>query len=188
MVAYQLVVELEQLNAQRKVVTDQITRAAEQSFQQQPAWESQPIVVARSEGWQPGVVGIVAAKLAETYDRPAVVLVEENGILRGSMRSPEGFDVASALRTCAPLLRSHGGHRMAGGLSLDAAHADAVIGQLGELAAHRTPAPMSTLQLDAELQEKHLNLPIARLVRSLEPFGPGNEEPVFVLRNTRLHK
>jgi single-stranded-DNA-specific exonuclease len=77
---------------------------------------------------------------------------------------------------------------MAGGLSLDAAHADALIGQLGELAAHRTPAPMSTLQLDAELQEKHLNLPIARLVRSLEPFGPGNEEPVFVLRNTRLHK
>lgn len=188
MVAYQLVVELEQLNAQRKVVTDQITRAAEQSFQQQAAWESQPIVVARSEGWQPGVVGIVAAKLAETYDRPAVVLVEENGILRGSMRSPEGFDVASALRSCAPLLRSHGGHRMAGGLSLDAADAEALIGQLGELAAHRTPAPMPTLQLDAELQEKHLNLPIARLVRSLEPFGPGNEEPIFVLRNTRLYK
>ena len=188
MVAYQLVVDLEELNAQRKVATDQITRAAEQLIQEQAAWENQPIVVVRSEGWQPGVVGIVAAKLAETYDRPAVVLVEENGVLRGSMRSPEGFDVASALRSCAPLLRSHGGHRLAGGLSLDVLDAEALIGQLGALAADRIPAPMPTLQLDAELQDKHLNLEIARLVRSLEPFGPGNEEPVFVLRNTRLHK
>ncbi len=188
MVAYQLVVDLEELNAQRKVATDQITRAAEQLIHEQAAWENQPIVVVRSEGWQPGVVGIVAAKLAETYDRPAVVLVEENGVLRGSMRSPEGFDVASALRSCAPLLRSHGGHRLAGGLSLDVLDAEALIGQLGALAADRIPAPMPTLQLDAELQDKHLNLEIARLVRSLEPFGPGNEEPVFVLRNTRLHK
>jgi single-stranded-DNA-specific exonuclease len=187
-VAYQLVMELEGLNSQRKIATDRITRDAEAIIREQAAWERQPIVVVRSEGWQPGVVGIVAAKLAETYDRPAVVLVEENGVLRGSMRSPEGFDVAGALRECAPLLRSHGGHRLAGGLSLDAAHADAFIEQLGALAADRIPAPMPALHLDAELQDKHLNLEIARLVRGLEPFGPGNEEPVFVLRNTRLQK
>ncbi len=187
-VAQQLVLELEQLNSQRKIVTDQITHAAEQMIRRQAAWESQPVVLVRSEGWQTGVVGIVAARLAEAYDRPAVVLVEEGGVLRGSMRAPDGFDVVQALNACSPLLRTYGGHRSAGGLSLDVAQADAFIEQLGELAAGRPPAAAPVLQLDAELQEKHLNLEIARLVRSLEPFGPGNEEPVFVLRNTRLQK
>jgi single-stranded-DNA-specific exonuclease len=187
-VAQQLVLELEGLNSQRKITTDRITLAAEQMIRQQAPLDSQPVIVVRSEGWQTGVVGIVAAKLAEAYDRPAVVLAEEDGVLRGSMRAPEGFDVAQALNACAPLLRSHGGHRLAGGLSLDAGHADALIDQLGLLAADRVPVAMPVLQLDAELQEKHLNLEIARLVRSLEPFGPGNEEPVFLLRNARLQK
>jgi single-stranded-DNA-specific exonuclease len=188
LVAHDLVLELEALNAQRKAATDAITQEAERLMRRNPDWESQPVLVVRSKGWQAGVLGIVAARLSETYDRPAVVLVEEDGMLRGSMRSPDGFDVASALATCSPLLRSHGGHRLAGGLSLDAEHADALIGQLMELASERTPAPTPTLQLDAVLQEKHLNLEIARLVRTLEPFGPGNEEPVFVLRNVRLQK
>jgi len=187
-VAQQLVLELEQLNIQRRLATDEITRAAEQMIRRQPAWESQPIVLVRSAGWQPGVVGIVAARLMEVYDRPAVVLVEENGVLRGSMRAPDGFDVVRALDACSALLRTHGGHRAAGGLSLAVADADAFIEQLSALAADRPPASAPVLQLDAELQEKHLNLEIARLVRSLEPFGPGNEEPVFVLRNTRLQK
>ncbi len=187
-VAHQLVLELEALNSQRKMATDQITLAAEALIRTQPAWETQPVVMVRSEGWQAGVVGIVAARLAESYDRPAIVLTEEGGVLRGSMRAPDGFDVVKALDSCAPLLRSHGGHRSAGGLSLDVAQVDELVERLCALAADREPVPMPVLQLDAELQEKHLSLEIARLVRTLEPFGPGNEEPVFVLRNTRLQK
>ena len=187
-VAQQLVLELEALNSQRKAATDRITLEAERMIRQQAGWERQPVLVVRSAEWQAGVVGIVAARLVEAYDRPAVVLTEEDGVLRGSMRAPEGFDVVQALDACAPLLRSHGGHRAAGGLSLDTAQADALVEQLCALAANWTPAPMPDLRLDAELQEKHLNLEIARQVRALEPFGPGNEEPVFVVRNTRLQK
>jgi single-stranded-DNA-specific exonuclease len=187
-VAHDLVLELEGLNARRKLATDEITLEAERLMRLHPEWDSQPVLVVRSEGWQAGVLGIVAARLSETYDRPAVVLVEEDGVLRGSMRAPDGFDVARALASCSPLLRSHGGHRLAGGLSLDAGNADELTGQLAELASERTPAAMPSLRIDAELQEKHLNLEIARLVRSLEPFGPGNEEPVFMLRNVRLQK
>ena len=187
-VAHDLMLELEALNTRRKLTTDAITLEAEQLLRQHPAWESQPVLVVHSEGWQAGVLGIVAARLAETYDRPAVVLVEEAGVLRGSMRAPDGFDVAGALANCGSLLRSHGGHRLAGGLSLDAGNAQELIGQLRELASGRTPASIPALQIDADLQEKHLNLEIARLVRSLEPFGPGSEEPVFALRNVRLQK
>ncbi|MEZ4665946.1 MAG: single-stranded-DNA-specific exonuclease RecJ [Thermomicrobiales bacterium] len=187
-VAQGLMLQLEELNARRKRATDEITRDAERLLQRDPTWQSHPVLVVQSEGWQAGVLGIVAAKLSEAHDRPAVVLVEEDGILRGSMRSPEGFDVAGALANCAPLLRTHGGHRLAGGLSLESGNVSRLIDQLTELAAERTPAIMPSLQLDAELQEKHLNLEIARLVRTLEPFGPGNEEPVFVLRNVRLQK
>ncbi len=187
-VAHELVLKLEALNTRRKLATEEIMLEAERLMRQRPEWESQPVLVVHSEGWQAGVLGIVAARLAETYDRPAVVLVEEDGVLRGSMRAPDGFDVAAALANCGSLLRSHGGHRLAGGLSLDAGNAGELISQLTELASDRTPASMAALQIDAELQEKHLNLEIARLVRSLEPFGPGSEEPVFVLRNVRLQK
>lgn len=186
--ARQLVFELEGLNAQRRFTTDRIMREAEQMFRRQPAWDRQSMVVVRSAGWQIGVVGIVAARLVEAYDRPAVVLTEEAGVLRGSMRAPEGFDVVHALEACAPLLRSHGGHRSAGGLSLDVEQFGALTEKLCALASDWSPSPMPELQLDAELQEKHLNLDIARLVRTLEPFGPGNEEPIFILRNTPLQK
>lgn len=187
-VAHELVMQLEQLNMRRKAVTDEITGTAERMMRRQRDWERQPVVVVRSEGWPAGVLGIVAARLVETYDRPALVLAEEEGLLRGSMRAPEGFDVAGALASCASLLRSHGGHRLAGGLSLDVGHVDALVEQLNALAADRVPAPMPTLQLDAVLQEKHLTLETARLLRTLEPFGPGNEEPVFVIRGARLQK
>jgi single-stranded-DNA-specific exonuclease len=187
-IAYELVMELEALNARRKTATDEITGEAERLIRLGDAWEQQPVIVVRSEGWQGGVLGIVAARLAETYDRPALVLVEENGLLRGSMRAPDGFDVAGALSTCSPLLRSHGGHRLAGGLSLDAANFGALVDQLGSIAADRAPAPSPTLRLDAVLQEKHLSLDVARVVRTLEPFGPGNDEPVFVMRGVRLQK
>lgn len=187
-VAYELVLDLEDLNTKRKAATDEIAREAERLLQLEPGWDTRPVLVVRSPGWQAGVVGIVAARLAETYNRPAMVLVEEDGILRGSMRAPDGFDVAAALARCSPLLRSHGGHRLAGGLSLDAGYADDLVEQMTSIASDRTPAPAPTLQLDAELQEKHLNLEIARLVRTLEPFGNGNEEPVFLLRNARLQK
>ncbi len=187
-VARDLVLELEELNARRKRATDEITHEAERLLRQRKGWDSQPVLVVQAKEWQSGVLGIVAARLSETYDRPALVLVEEDGVLRGSMRASVGFDVAGALASCAPLLRSHGGHRMAGGLSLDAGNIEVLTAKLAGLASDRTPAAMPSLQIDAELQEKHLSLEIARLVRSLEPFGPGNEEPVFVLRNTRLQK
>lgn len=183
-----LVAELEILNAGRRIATDQIAASAEQQMKLAPGGTERPIVVVQSPGWQAGVLGIVAARLVESYDRPALVLVEEDGVLRGSMRAPEGFDVAAALATCAPLLRSHGGHRLAGGLSLDAGQIDQLVEQLCALAADRTPAPSATLQLDAVLQQKHLDLETARKIRQLEPFGPGNEEPVFVLKNARLQK
>ena len=130
-VAHELVLELESLNTRRKMATDEITEAAERLLREQPGWDSHPVLVVRSEGWQAGVLGIVAARLSETYDRPAVVLVEEDGLLRGSMRAPDGYDVAGTLSSCSPLLRSHGGHRLAGGLSLDVANAGALIEQLG---------------------------------------------------------
>lgn len=187
-VAQQLALELEQLNSQRRTTTDQIVHMAEQMIRQQPAWEKQSVMVVYGKDWQVGVVGIVAARLVEAYDRPAVVLVEQDGVLRGSMRAPEGFDVVKALDACSVLLRSHGGHRAAGGLSLDSTQIDELTERLDALAADRAPISKPSLRLDAELQEKHLNLEIVRLVRSMEPFGPGNEEPVFVLRNTRLQR
>lgn len=183
-----LVAELEALNGRRRMATEETTRHAEQLFTSRPGWADEPVVIVHAPGWHAGVVGIVAARLAERYDRPALVLVEEDGCLRGSIRAPEGFDVASALTACAPLLRSHGGHSLAGGLSLDRENLQPLRTMLAGVAADRRSAAAPTLQLDAELQERHLTLDIARLVRKLEPFGPGNDDPIFVLRGVRLHK
>ncbi|MEZ4506279.1 MAG: DHHA1 domain-containing protein [Thermomicrobiales bacterium] len=91
--------QLEELNARRKRATDEITRDAERLLQRDPTWQSHPVLVVQSEGWQAGVLGIVAAKLSEAHDRPAVVLVEEDGSCGARCALPKDSMLPERLRT-----------------------------------------------------------------------------------------
>ncbi len=150
-----------------------------------PARAATALVVA-GNGWHPGVIGIVAARLVERYYRPAIVIAIDpaTGVGKGSGRTITGVDLYEALTQCAPWLIQFGGHRMAAGLTIRAdqlepfraAFADAVARQL------RPDTFEPTLMIDAEVALGDCTWSLLESVGRLAPFGPGNPEPVFVAR------
>lgn len=139
------------------------------------------------EGWHPGVIGIVASRLKERYNRPAFVVALENGIGKGSGRSVSGVDMGAAVIAAkqAGLLINGGGHKMAAGLTVAVdkiadlhAFLDTRLG--GEIAAQRI-AP--SLSVDGALTLMAANRSLVDLLERLQPFGAGNAEPVYVLRD-----
>ncbi len=109
--------QIEGLNAQRRLLTNQVYEAAEAQLRETPDLLSEPAIILFNENWPGGVVGIVANKLVERYRKPTILLNQsENGILRGSARSVEGLHITEAIATQKDLLLGFGGHPMAAGL------------------------------------------------------------------------
>ncbi len=178
-----LAAQIEGLNAQRRLLTNQVYDAAEAQLRENRDLLSKPVIILSNANWPGGVVGIVANKLVERYHKPAILLNQsDDGILRGSARSIEGLHITEAIASQKDLLLGFGGHPMAAGLSLKVENFRnfrkgldrAVEKQLGE-GPHEEP----TLQIDAWLGLEELNLELAESLELLAPFGAGN--PVLIL-------
>ena len=147
--------------------------------------------VVYSPNWHKGVVGIVASRLIERCYRPTIVLTAgEDGIISGSARSVEGFDIYSAIDSCRDLLTNFGGHVYAAGLSM---HKDNLpeFKQRFEayVASHiREDQKQPTLHIEAQIQLSDIDQRFYNILRHLEPFGPGNPRPVFITRNLINHR
>jgi single-stranded-DNA-specific exonuclease len=178
--AARLAAELQERNEQRQrlqeiIWTEALAAAAEQ--------QHEPAIVVGAEGWHPGIVGIIAARLVDRFARPAVVVGFRAGAGRGSARTVAGFDLFAALSLCASHLDRFGGHAAAAGMSvrapaLDAfrrAFIDAVAGQ-----ARGRTAPL--IRVDAVADLGDLDVPFTEELARLAPFGAANAEPVFALR------
>lgn len=173
-----LAVQIEGLNAQRRLLTSQVYEAAEAQLRENPDLLTEPAIVLSHRGWPGGVVGIVANKLVDRYHKPAILLNEsEDGIMRGSARSIEGLHITEAIATQKDILRGFGGHPMAAGMSFDADKltefrkglGKAIEKQLGEVVREE---PM--LQIDAWLGLDKINISLAESLEMLAPFGAGN--------------
>jgi len=181
--------QIEGLNQQRRLLTAQVYQAAEAQLQENPALLEEAALVLAHSGWPGGVVGIVANKLAEKYQKPAILFNEADGVLRGSARSVEGLHITEAIATQSHLLRGFGGHPMAAGMSLDAnllsdfrrGLGRAVAQQLGEVTRAEP-----TLQIDAWLHLNEATLELAGALEALSPFGAGNSPLTFATRSVTL--
>ena len=182
--------QIEGLNAQRRLLTNQVYEAAETQLRENPHLLSEAAIILANENWPGGVVGIVANKLVERYRKPAILLNQsENGILRGSARSVEGLHITEAITTQKNLLLGYGGHPMAAGLALEAWRLDAfrkglgkaIEGQLGRIVRQEP-----TLQIDAWLKLDEIDLPFAESLEALAPFGPGNPSLKFATHRVIL--
>jgi len=144
-----------------------------------------PCIVVASEGWSPGLIGLVASRLVEEYYRPTLVFTLDGDCYRGSARSIPGFDITKALGACGHLLHEFGGHAMAAGCTVARNNLDAL---RSDLLAHATPllsaeTLVPTLRVDAPIKIETLHDPAVRdALRQMRPFGAGNCEPLFVLR------
>ena len=175
-----LATQLENYNAQRQLLCNQVTQAAEAQLRADPSLLANPVLVLGHPIWPGGVVGIVASRLVERYRKPAILFsTPANEPARGSARSVEGLNITTAIAAQKDLLLNFGGHPMAAGLALEQGKlpefyrrlSRTVEKMLGET-AHEEPE----LRIDTWLDLPGVTLDLAAAFESLAPFGPGNEK------------
>jgi single-stranded-DNA-specific exonuclease len=196
MLAYELLAEenydkalekaqaLQELNIRRQ----DLTREAQESIRSQLEIEDNaPLIFAQGK-FQPGIVGLVAGRLAEEYYRPAVVMEMGETESRASCRSIPQFDITAALDMCADLLVRHGGHAQAAGLTISNENIPRLKQHLeaAATAAFEDEPPQRILEYDAEVDLRDLSEALWEELQQLEPTGHSNEKPVLVSRKVRV--
>lgn len=180
---------VDELNKERQALVKQITVEAEERMHQLYGEELPKVLVIEGEGWNAGVVGIVASRLTEKYYRPAIVLSVEldKGIAKGSARSIEGFDLYQELSKNASLLTHYGGHQMAAGLTLPidevASLRRALERQAEQILSTEKLTPK--IQIDVPLQLTEIDLQIVEQLEQLRPFGVGFEKPLYLIEDVK---
>ncbi len=179
--------ELVAVNKDRQAIEAAIFKEAVERVDKQPFADREPIVVA-GEGWHSGVIGIVAARLAEQYQLPAVVLAGEDGVFKGSGRTCGSFDLLAAIEAASSHTIRYGGHRKAAGLSVAAEQLEDFRQALIHYGRDRVdPAQMGpSLTADLEVAPEDLTLASARDLEKLMPFGEENPKPLFILKEVRI--
>ncbi len=182
--------QIEGLNAQRRLLTNQVYEAAELQLRENQNLLSEPAILLTSQNWPGGVVGIVANKLVERHRKPAILLNQsEDGTLRGSARSIEGLDITAAIATQKNLLLGFGGHPMAAGLALEAGKLSAFRKGLGKAIEEQLGKVIleePILQIDAWLDLNDINLELAESLEALAPFGAGNPPLILATHKVSL--
>ena len=180
--------ELETLNARRQALDQRVLEDAVQLADRalDAGAEDRALVLA-AEGWHPGVIGIVASRLVERYGRPTFLVGWDGDTGRGSGRSIAGFDLHAALHRVGHHLEKYGGHTMAAGLTIRRdryeAFRIAFLAVAGELLGPTDLVPAQ--RVDLELPLRLVSEDLEKLIRYLEPCGPGNPAPVFGVRGAR---
>ncbi len=130
-------------------------------------------------------MGIVASRLVEAYYKPTVVLTKSNGFVTGSARSIAGFDLYEAIESCADLLENFGGHVYAAGLTLKEENLEEFARRIDAFIAGKITAEMLVpiVDIDARLDFSQITPKFFRILKQFQPFGPGNNNPVFVTEN-----
>ncbi len=180
--------QLEGLNNRRKLLMDQILAAAHEQISREPALLELNALVLHQPDWHSGVIGPVANRLAEQYQRPVVMLVGAGPVLRGSARSSAGVDITAAIKLCGEFILSVGGHPGAAGLSLAAENLGVFRRALSRaVEAVRDPnAVTEGLAIDAVLPLDRVTLKLAQEIERLAPFGPGNPAVTFAALNLKV--
>lgn len=180
---------LDTLNGDRKRIEQRVVREAKERFKAELETTNPPAVVLADADWHPGVIGIAAGRLAERFERPAVLIaLDENGAGQGSGRSYNGFDLHAGLAAAATHLDSFGGHKAAAGVRVRAENVDAFRDAFCEHVADATAGhdPDAAVDIDAEILLDELTPAALRELDRLGPFGAANPKPGFVATNLTL--
>jgi single-stranded-DNA-specific exonuclease len=148
------------------------------------------VLVLASAEWHPGIIGIVASRLVERYNRPCALIAVQNGVGKGSARARAPFHLWEALNQCTHLLHRFGGHRVAAGFELEAAQIPALRAALNVIGERTMSdedlAPL--VEIDSWLELKEVTTNFAREIDALAPFGMGNPTPVFAATEILVQK
>jgi single-stranded-DNA-specific exonuclease len=180
---------LDTQNRERQAVEKEMFNAAENQI----AAEFDPVahaaIVIGARDWHPGVLGIVASRIARKYHRPTIVVgFDDAGVGKGSGRSIDGFSLVAALNQCGEFLDKFGGHEMAAGLTISEKDFPDFVNAFRKVAREMLSDDylQPRLQLDQELSFSELNFDLLRWHEMLQPFGSGNPQPLFFAREVEL--
>jgi single-stranded-DNA-specific exonuclease len=193
--------ELDEENEKRRAVQDRVFREAKEKVE--AAYGAAPLrapgIVVWDEGWPHGIVGIVAAKLTETYSRPALVAGLEGGKAKGSGRTCGGVDLLRSLEPARALFVRMGGHQAAVGFTAEPEQLEAVreafnhgvtaaLGMADDTPAAEVAARLEGYEVvaDAEVRLEDVSRELVDEIEKMSPFGEGNREPLFTVRDVSL--
>ena len=165
-------------NTERQHACDELYAQAVAQIRAAGAFD--PVVMLAAKDWNAGFVGIVAARIAEEFSRPALLFVQRGEMLRGSARSVEGVNIFEALKACSEYIEEFGGHSQAAGVNVRADRFDDLKRALGQyIASHYTRDDLAAKLYVVGEGEDHRR--VAHELAMLEPFGIGNRRPLFTM-------
>jgi single-stranded-DNA-specific exonuclease len=172
-------------NLERRIADSSITEEALALIEGDEVMVNRNSTVVYQEHWHKGVVGIVASRLIETYYRPTIVLTRSGEIAAGSARSVAGFNLYEAIHACKEHLLGYGGHFAAAGMTLLPENIEAFTDKFEQVVKDTiTPELLiPEIIIDAEVSFKDLSFSFYNIIHQMEPYGPENMRPTFVVRN-----
>ena len=186
---FKIASELDSFNKERKIIEPQMLNNIESKVKINP---KEPVIVLSGHNWHGGVIGIIAARIKEKYNKPTIVISVEKGLGRASARSVLGFDIGKIILNAIEIniLKKGGGHKMAGGFTIE----ENKIYEFKEYINNKFSkvlkniAKNDILSFDSKISASALNEDFYSEVNTLSPFGSGNPEPRFVIENLELLK
>lgn len=180
---------LDAYNRQRQTMEKKILAEILDMINANPEMEEHPVLIFASEKWHPGVVGIVASRLVEIYNRPALVISINNGIGKGSGRSTAGFNLYQGISQCADILLSYGGHYHAVGITIAEPDIATFSLRLNEIAQTSLSCTELVTQTTADslCRISDITLELIQQIEMLAPFGSHNPEPLLYARDVTIN-
>lgn len=184
--ACDLALEIEDKNQQRQKITSEIVR--EVRILAEGSFKDKELIFAENEHWPIGILGLVAGKITDEFNKPTAVFQKQQDEFVGSLRSIPQINIVEKIEQCADLLKKFGGHSQAAGVTLKRENFDAFYQKLSGLIAEELGGKkmLPTVEIDLEITSKDINWELLGEIRKMEPFGKENEEPVFLVRNLKV--
>ncbi len=172
-------------NNERKNIDREITKEALEMVQEGLCIACEHATIVYNPEWNKGVVGIVASRLVEAFYKPTFVLTKSNGFVTGSARSVKGFDLYDSIEGCADLLENFGGHIYAAGLTMKEENLPEFAARIEKYVSEHLEKDKSVpvVDVDSRLDFAQITPKFFRILKQFQPFGPGNNTPVFLTEN-----
>jgi len=182
--ARELAKKLNQENSKRQNIEEEIFIDAVSQIESNPSFLNSSSLVLSSPNWHPGVIGIVASRIVERYQKPAILIaIGDDGIGKGSGRSIEGINIYSALFECGELFQKFGGHELAAGISIKEENIDKLRAMFEKAVQKSDGDFVSKLKIDCLVNLADINDSVVSELGLLAPFGIGNHEPLLLAQS-----
>ena len=180
--------ELELQNRRRQSLTESGLAQAEAQIRRQHPSDVPSLIVVGHASWEPGILGLIAARINDSYYRPAIAVQIGPELSRASARSIPEFDIIAAMETCGPVFTKFGGHARAAGFTIRTEHMRELVERLRELADADIQGArvQPEISIDCEALPSEVEGPTFEFVQRMSPFGESNPTPVFAARGVRV--